>query len=85
MLDAGVNQPQLLQILDYRKIEIFQKHYQLTDVVVDVQAIFLGSTPKSDMIKEISKLCLRQDPKLPRSLTMDEKLKTRDLLELHQQ
>ena len=36
------------------------------------------------MIKEISKLCLGQDPKLPRSLTLDEKkLQARDLPELH--
>ncbi|KAL8855302.1 MAG: hypothetical protein Q9178_008056 [Gyalolechia marmorata] len=74
LLDAGVSQPQLLQILGHRKIETFQKHYQSTDVVVDVQATFLGSTSKSDMVKEISKLCLRQDPKLLRRLTMDEKL-----------
>ncbi|KAI4281520.1 MAG: hypothetical protein L6R38_003624 [Xanthoria sp. 2 TBL-2021] len=75
---AGVSQPQLLQILGHRKIETFQKHYQSTDVVVDVQATFLGSTSKSDMIKEIGKLCLRQDPKLPRSLTMDQKLQARN-------
>ena len=79
LLDAGVSQPQLLQILGHRKIETFQKHYRSAGVVVDVQATFFGSTSKSDIIKEISKLCLRQDPKLPRSLIMEEKLQAYDL------
>lgn len=83
-LDAGVSQPQLLQILGHRKIETFQKHYQSTDMVVDVQATFLGFTSKSDIIKEIGKLCLRQDPNLPRSLTIDQKLQARNQPELQQ-
>ncbi|KAL8724132.1 MAG: hypothetical protein Q9166_008119 [cf. Caloplaca sp. 2 TL-2023] len=74
---AGTSEPQLLQILGHRKIETYQKHYQSTDVVVDVQATFLGSTSKSDMIKEIGKLCLRQDPDLPRRLTKEQKLQAR--------
>ncbi|KAI4090404.1 MAG: hypothetical protein LQ339_008362 [Xanthoria mediterranea] len=84
LADTGINQPQLLQILGYRKIETFQKHYQSTNIVVDIQATFLGSTSKSDIIKEIGKLCLRQDPNLPRSLIIDQKLQARNQPELQQ-
>lgn len=37
--------------------------------MVDVQAAFLGQDSMSDLIKEIGKLCLRRDPKLPKRLT----------------
>ncbi|KAL8673854.1 MAG: hypothetical protein Q9168_001719 [Polycauliona sp. 1 TL-2023] len=74
LTDVGVSQPQLLQILGHRKIDTYQRHYQSTNVIVDVQATFLGSTSKSDMIKEIGKLCLRQDPNLPCSLTEEQKV-----------
>ena len=42
-------------------------------MVVDVQATFLGNASKSDLIKEIGKLCLRQDPNLPKRLSKEEK------------
>lgn len=37
--------------------------------MVDVQAVFLGTESKSDLIKEMGKLCLRRDPNLPKRLT----------------
>lgn len=42
-------------------------------MVVDAQATFLGTTSKSDLIKEIGKLCLRRDPNLPKWLTEDQR------------
>lgn len=41
--------------------------------MVDVQSTFLGTTSKSDIIKEIGKLRLRHDPNLPRCLTKAQK------------
>ncbi len=38
-------------------------------MVVDVQATFLGTASRSDLIKEIGKLCLRRDPNLPKRLS----------------
>ena len=38
-------------------------------MVVDVQATFLGTASKADLIKEIGKLCLRRDPNLPKRLS----------------
>ena len=45
--------------------------------MVDVQSTFLGTTSKSDMIKEIGKLRLRHDPNLPRCLTKAQKQQAR--------
>ena len=38
-------------------------------MVVDVQATFLGTASRADLIKEIGKLCLRRDPNLPKRLS----------------
>ena len=38
-------------------------------MVVDVQATFLGTASRADLIKEISKLCLHRDPNLPKRLS----------------
>ena len=38
-----------------------------------MQAIFLGHTSRSDLIKEIGKLCLRRDSNLPKALTETQK------------
>ena len=38
-------------------------------MVVDVQATFLGTASRADLIKEIGKLCLRRDPNLPKWLS----------------
>ncbi|KAI4192102.1 MAG: hypothetical protein LQ350_008699, partial [Teloschistes chrysophthalmus] len=43
-------------------------HYISSHVVVDVQATFLGTASRGDLIKEIGKLCLRRDPNLPKRL-----------------
>ena len=37
-------------------------------MVVDVQATFLGTASRADLIKEIGKLCLRRDPNLLKRL-----------------
>ncbi|KAL8761674.1 MAG: hypothetical protein Q9194_007663, partial [Teloschistes cf. exilis] len=71
---AGVSQPQLLQILGHRKIDTYLRHYQLTEVRVDVQATFFGTTSKANMIKEIGRLCIRDDSNLPRSLTPEQRI-----------
>jgi len=42
-------------------------------VIVDVQATFLGNASKSDLIKQIGKLCLRRDPNLPKRLSDDQR------------
>ncbi|KAL9583651.1 MAG: hypothetical protein Q9203_004996 [Teloschistes exilis] len=70
--DSRVSQPQLLRILGHRKIETYINHYQSTNVVVDVQSTFLGTESKSDMIKEIGRLCQRLDLNLPRCLTKEQ-------------
>lgn len=38
-------------------------------MVVDVQATFLGTASRADLIKEIGKLCLRRDANLPKRLS----------------
>ena len=42
-------------------------------MIVDVQATFLGTESKSDLIKEMGKLTLRRDPNLPKKLTEEQK------------
>ncbi|KAL9581014.1 MAG: hypothetical protein Q9203_006070 [Teloschistes exilis] len=74
LTDAGVSQPQLLQILGHRKVDTYLRHYQSTEVRVDVQATFLGTTSKANMIKEIGRLCIRDDSNLPRSLTPEQRI-----------
>ncbi|KAL9584905.1 MAG: hypothetical protein Q9212_001839 [Teloschistes hypoglaucus] len=69
---SRITQPQLLQILGHRNIETYINHHQSTNVVVDVQSTFLGTESKSDMIKEISRLFQRLDPKLPRCLKKEQ-------------
>ncbi|KAL8776434.1 MAG: hypothetical protein Q9194_003153 [Teloschistes cf. exilis] len=38
-------------------------------MVIDVQATFLGTASRTDLIKDIGKLCLRRDPNLPKRLS----------------
>ena len=78
MVDSGVSDLQHNQILGHAKSETFFKHYLSQRVVVDVQAIFLGHTSRSDLIKEIGKLCLRRDSNLPKALTDIQKKQAHD-------
>ena len=61
------------QILGHARSDTFLKHYISTHVFVDVQAIFLGTASKADLIKELGKLCLRRDPHLPKRLSDQQK------------
>lgn len=47
----------------------FLKHYSSSNMVVDVQATFLGTASRTGLIKEIEKLGLRRDPNLPKRLS----------------
>jgi len=38
-------------------------------VVIDIQATFLDTASRADLIQEIGKLCLRRDPNLPKRLS----------------
>ena len=73
ILASGVSDLQRNQILGHAKSETFLKHYLSANVVVDVQSIFLGQASKSDLIKEVGKLCLRRDANLPQRLTSAQK------------
>ncbi|MCJ1473138.1 hypothetical protein MMC13_001789 [Lambiella insularis] len=79
LTDRGVSDQQRNQILGHAKSETFLKHYISSNVVVDVQATFLGETSKSDLIKEIGKLCLRRDPNLPKRLSDEQRLQVHAL------
>ena len=73
------------QILGHARSDTFLEYYISSDVAVDVQATFLGNASKSDLIKEIGKICLRQDPNLPKRLSKEEKtqaLQHPDLIKL---
>ncbi|KAI4086156.1 MAG: hypothetical protein L6R37_008439, partial [Teloschistes peruensis] len=65
----GVSDQQRNQILGHARSDTFLKHYISSNVVVDVQATFLGTASRADLIKEIGKLCLRRDPNLPKQLS----------------
>ena len=78
MVDNGVSDLQRNQILGHAKSETFFQHYLSQRVVVDVQALFLGHTSRSDLIKEIGKLCLRRDSNLPKALTDIQKKQAHD-------
>jgi len=73
ILDRGVSDQQRNQILGHARSDTFLKHYISSNVVVDVQATFLGTASKSDLIKEIGKLCLRRDPNLPKRLSDEQR------------
>ena len=51
-------------------------------MIVDVQATFLGNASKSDLIKQIGKLCLRRDPNLPKRLSDDQRLQAHRHLDI---
>ncbi len=74
VLDRGVSDQQRNQILGHARSDTFLKHYISSNVVVDVQATFLGTASRSDLIKEIGKLCLRRDPNLPKRLSDDQRM-----------
>ena len=65
-LDRGVSDQQRNQILGHARSKTY---YISSNVVVDVQATFLGTASRADLIKEIGKLCLRRDPNLPKRLS----------------
>ncbi|KAL8640700.1 MAG: hypothetical protein Q9228_002414, partial [Teloschistes exilis] len=69
LTDRGVSDQQRNQILGHARSDTFLKHYISSNVVVDVQATFLGTASRADLIKEIGKLCLRRDPNLPKQLS----------------
>lgn len=69
ILDRGVSDQQRNQILGHARSDTFLKHYISSNVVVDVQATFLGTASRADLIKEIGKLYLRRDPNLPKQLS----------------
>lgn len=72
-MDAGVSDQQRNQILGHAGSRTFLKHYISQNVIIDVQATFLGNASKSDLIKQIGKLCLRRDPNLPKRLSDDQR------------
>ena len=51
------------------KSDTFFKWYLSNHVIIDVQAIFLGQMSHSDLLKQIGKMHLRQDSRLPQKLT----------------
>lgn len=69
LLDRGVSDQQRNQILGHARSDTFLKHYMSSNAVVDVQATFLGTASRMDLIKQIGKLCLRRDPLLPKKLS----------------
>ncbi|KAI4260744.1 MAG: hypothetical protein LQ352_000136 [Teloschistes flavicans] len=69
LTDRGVSDQQRNQILGHARSDTFLKHYISSNVVVDVQATFLGTASRADLIKEIGKLYLRRDPNLPKQLS----------------
>ena len=48
--------------------DTFLKHYISSNVVVNIQATFLSTASKADLIKKIEKLCLHDDPNLLKQL-----------------
>ena len=68
LLDCEVSDQQHNQILSHTWSDMFLKHYISLNAVVDIQATFLSTASKLDLIKEIRKLCLHCDPNLPKWL-----------------
>ena len=74
--DRGVSDQQRNQIMGHMgpgKSETFFKYYLSTTVIVDVQAIFLGQPTRSELLKQVAKMQLRFDGRIPKSLNAEQK------------
>ena len=69
LTNHDVSESQQNLILSQAHFRTFLKYYLSQHIVMNVQAVFLGQNFMLNMIKEIEKLCLHQDPKLPKHLT----------------
>ncbi|KAL9083196.1 MAG: hypothetical protein Q9159_005918 [Coniocarpon cinnabarinum] len=65
------------QVLGHTRSEIFLRHYIQQQVRADVQSAYLGMPARQALFKAVGRMSLDRDPRVPQSLTDEQKAEVR--------